>query len=442
MASIPSASSARPVTVPRVVVRHSVVVRVCHWVNALCFLMLLMSGLQIFNARPGSELGRGDPVRAIRSSRSAARKDDNGDATGGVTTIFGRARWTRRACSARRSDPTARWRSADFRPGRPCRAEQDPGRRAALALLLRLVVRRQRPRLCCQSSRRPAIRDLVPTAGELRAIPRTIWDHVRLRFPRGEEALRYNVLQKLAYLSVDLRPSADPGAGRPRPCRPRLDAGFPRLCRPVRRPAVGADHPFHRRLSLSASCWCTSAWCLISGVSNNMRSMVTGRYASRTETPMSSGLGLDRRKLILRGCSAPPALLLLGGCARLAQSEQVKNVLARAEGLTTRRPAPRCAAAERWRANIPRPAYRPISRRNGSIDPDDRRVSAFARTASPTGGSRSAAWSSGRCKFSLADLRALPARTQITRHDCVEGWSCIGQWKGAVLAAAARRRRA
>jgi DMSO/TMAO reductase YedYZ molybdopterin-dependent catalytic subunit len=43
-------------------------------------------------------------------------------------------------------------------------------------------------------------------------------------------------------------------------------------------------------------------------------------------------------------------------------------------------------------------------------------------------------------ELSLADLRAMPSRTQITRHDCVEGWSCIGQWKGArlsqVLAAA------
>ena len=37
--------------------------------------------------------------------------------------------------------------------------------------------------------------------------------------------------------------------------------------------------------------------------------------------------------------------------------------------------------------------------------------------------------------LSLADLRALPSRTQITRHDCVEGWSAIGKWKGAKLAA-------
>jgi len=35
---------------------------------------------------------------------------------------------------------------------------------------------------------------------------------------------------------------------------------------------------------------------------------------------------------------------------------------------------------------------------------------------------------------SLTDLRAMPSRTQITRHDCVEGWSAIGKWKGVQLA--------
>jgi DMSO/TMAO reductase YedYZ molybdopterin-dependent catalytic subunit len=48
--------------------------------------------------------------------------------------------------------------------------------------------------------------------------------------------------------------------------------------------------------------------------------------------------------------------------------------------------------------------------------------------------------------LSLDQLRALPSRTQITRHDCVEGWSCIGKWKGArlseILKAAKLRREA
>jgi len=35
--------------------------------------------------------------------------------------------------------------------------------------------------------------------------------------------------------------------------------------------------------------------------------------------------------------------------------------------------------------------------------------------------------------FSLSDLKAMPSRTQITRHDCVEGWSCIAKWQGVPL---------
>lgn len=36
-------------------------------------------------------------------------------------------------------------------------------------------------------------------------------------------------------------------------------------------------------------------------------------------------------------------------------------------------------------------------------------------------------------RFSLGDLRQMPSRTQITRHDCVEGWSCIAKWQGVPL---------
>src|SRR5688572_12040600 len=36
--------------------------------------------------------------------------------------------------------------------------------------------------------------------------------------------------------------------------------------------------------------------------------------------------------------------------------------------------------------------------------------------------------------LTLEQIRALPQRTQITRHDCVEGWSAIGQWTGPRLA--------
>jgi DMSO/TMAO reductase YedYZ molybdopterin-dependent catalytic subunit len=37
--------------------------------------------------------------------------------------------------------------------------------------------------------------------------------------------------------------------------------------------------------------------------------------------------------------------------------------------------------------------------------------------------------------FTLSDLKAMPSRTQITRHDCVEGWSTIAKWQGVPLKA-------
>jgi DMSO/TMAO reductase YedYZ molybdopterin-dependent catalytic subunit len=73
-------------------------------------------------------------------------------------------------------------------------------------------------------------------------------------------------------------------------------------------------------------------------------------------------------------------------------------------------------------------------RANGSTDPDDPDYRAlvasnFADWRLEVGGMVERPMS-----FSLAELRAMPSRTQITRHDCVEGWSCIGKWTGVPLA--------
>jgi DMSO/TMAO reductase YedYZ molybdopterin-dependent catalytic subunit len=81
----------------------------------------------------------------------------------------------------------------------------------------------------------------------------------------------------------------------------------------------------------------------------------------------------------------------------------------------------------------------PQFRANGSTDPEDedyRRLAAndFADWRLEVGGLVERPQ-----RFSLADLRTLPSRTQITRHDCVEGWSCIGKWTGTPLAALLQR---
>ena len=143
---------------------------------------------------------------------------------------------------------------------------------------------------------------------------------------------------------------------------------------------------------------------------------------------MSEAKRLSRRGLL--GAAA----LILGGCDRLAGSDQTRRVLASAETLTRSVHAligaPAVLATEYAQADIA-----PAFRANGTTDPDTEDYQAlvdnnFADWQLEVGGlvERPA-------KFSLEALRALPARTQITRHDCVEGWSCIGKWQGAKLSA-------
>ena len=90
MTSVHPALAAHPLASPRIVIRHSLAVRVCHWVNAICFLMLLMSGLQIFNAHPSLSWGAATNFDNPFFSLSAKANDD-GDPTAGLTTLFGRS---------------------------------------------------------------------------------------------------------------------------------------------------------------------------------------------------------------------------------------------------------------------------------------------------------------------------------------------------------------
>lgn len=141
-----------------------------------------------------------------------------------------------------------------------------------------------------------------------------------------------------------------------------------------------------------------------------------------------------RRPFLLRrrGLLAAGGALLLGGCDRVAQDTEVRRALARGEDATRviqrLLTSPAALAREYGPADIS-PAFKP----NGTTDPDDDDYqdlvqAKFADWRLEVGGLVERPQ-----KLSLDDLRALPSRTQITRHDCVEGWSCIGKWKGAVL---------
>ena len=88
----------------------------------------------------------------------------------------------------------------------------------------------------------------------------------------------------------------------------------------------------------------------------------------------------------------------------------------------------------RWPRNSARPKSARRSGPTASPRPTTRPTRPCSPATSPTTGSRSRGWSSSRCRSSREELQAMPARTQITRHDCVEGWSCIAKWTGVPLA--------
>jgi DMSO/TMAO reductase YedYZ molybdopterin-dependent catalytic subunit len=138
------------------------------------------------------------------------------------------------------------------------------------------------------------------------------------------------------------------------------------------------------------------------------------------------------RRGFLRGVGIAAATLVLGGCDQLSQAPWFRNILFSAERLT------RAAQRTLLGSNDLAPEYTqadlsPKFRANGSTSPDDPDYVALAENGFAEWKLKVDGLVETPAEFSLADLRAMPSRTQITRHDCVEGWSCIGKWKGVPL---------
>jgi DMSO/TMAO reductase YedYZ molybdopterin-dependent catalytic subunit len=130
--------------------------------------------------------------------------------------------------------------------------------------------------------------------------------------------------------------------------------------------------------------------------------------------------------------------LALSGCDRLASEPRFRSVLDVASSLTYRTQR-LFIGADRLAREYSEADISPAFRANGSTDPQDKGYRDLV-------GNHFADWRlkvhglvERELSLSLEELRALPSRTQITRHDCVEGWSCIGKWKGAPLAEALSR---
>ncbi|HEY7237991.1 MAG TPA: molybdopterin-binding protein [Burkholderiales bacterium] len=141
----------------------------------------------------------------------------------------------------------------------------------------------------------------------------------------------------------------------------------------------------------------------------------------------------SRRRFLGRALGATGALAL-SGCDALSRSDWFPKVLASAEALNRGvQPllAPRSAMAQEFGAADLSPAFRS----NGTAMPDNPAYQALAAGGFADYRLEVGGLVQRPASLSLAELRALPSRTQITRHDCVEGWSAIGKWKGARLAA-------
>ena len=147
--------------------------------------------------------------------------------------------------------------------------------------------------------------------------------------------------------------------------------------------------------------------------------------------PLSDKARVDRRKL-MAGTTGALGALLLGGCDRLSEDPTVQRVLASAESLTRRMQrllgGSHTLAPEYTEADLSKD-FKP----NGTFDPDDDDYQELASKKFVDWRLEVTGLVDRPARLSLDELRAMPSRTQITRHDCVEGWSCIGKWKGAVL---------
>jgi DMSO/TMAO reductase YedYZ molybdopterin-dependent catalytic subunit len=143
-----------------------------------------------------------------------------------------------------------------------------------------------------------------------------------------------------------------------------------------------------------------------------------------------AGPRLSRRKLLL-GLGVGVAAAPLSGCD--AGSPAALSILDKAEAVTkaVQRAllAPRTALAPEFPPGAITPTFKP----NGSIDPDDPDYVASRQAGFADWKLEVSGLVERPMKLTLAELRGMPSRTQITRHDCVEGWSCIGQWKGVQL---------
>lgn len=184
-----------------VIHRHSIWLRLTHWVNALAIFILIGTGLNIFNAHPRLYWGRrgadADPaVLAIGAERIAGQPHGFLHLGAWKLDTTGVLGW-----SATRGQPGVRaWPEWLTIPSFTDLADA----RHWHFLFAWVLAANGVIYLVWALASRHVQRDLWPTWGDLRSLPRSILDHLKNKHATGEAAKRYNVLQRLAYLGLIL----------------------------------------------------------------------------------------------------------------------------------------------------------------------------------------------------------------------------------------------
>jgi DMSO/TMAO reductase YedYZ molybdopterin-dependent catalytic subunit len=139
-----------------------------------------------------------------------------------------------------------------------------------------------------------------------------------------------------------------------------------------------------------------------------------------------------RRRFFARALAVTSAAWL-SGCDSLSRSEWFPKVLNSVSGLTES--VAKAVTGRRSMAQEFAEADRsPTFRSNGTDDPGTPEYAGWVATGFKDYRLTIGGMVAQPRQYTMDELRALPARTQITRHDCVEGWSAIAKWKGVPLA--------
>jgi thiosulfate reductase cytochrome b subunit len=270
--------------------RHRLPVRIMHWTNVISLFCLLLSGLTIFNAHPALYWGNistfDKPALALK-----AVPGPNGQLRGS-TQIAGMSWDTTGVLGVSKNmqgQPSARgfpsWATI---PG-PRNLAQ--GRRWHFFFAWVFVLNGLAYLAWSWRSKHLA-RDLAPTGPEIRGIGQSIREHLRFKHPVGEEALRYNVLQKLAYLAVIFL--MGPGIVlMGLAMSPHMDSILGWMVDLVGGRQSARTWHFILAFSLLAFVAVHLFMVLVSGPVNQIRSMITGRYRVPLAPPPAEKQGED-----------------------------------------------------------------------------------------------------------------------------------------------------